>query len=281
MMSDFLPAVNPRYADSAFPWETGRPFVPRSEATPFQWQLSVKIRRQFAPQGDLLLSERDNEEGLFILRLGFDFWRVGRIVDGRPAAAALRAYGYDKALGFNLEPLLGRDVTLQAWLQARNYGGLRYDALLSAPRERWRQVGGDIPTPGGVARVVTCPDFAGGHVRLPYEACGNEILICGQSDEPGGDIGGLRVYSGGRPLIDIEWDHDERVLRRGTAHAHHWRPQRFTLAHRLSEEEVALYGPLVQAVRPDVVLRPELPTAGPLADKLAEFDRCRRGVIDY
>ncbi len=76
--------------------------------------------------GDLLLHEDDNEDGLYIMRIEFDEYEVGRT--GREYKD-FHAMNLSEALNLNLknQGLLRENITLGEWLKARDYEGVRYD----------------------------------------------------------------------------------------------------------------------------------------------------------
>lgn len=88
---------------------------------------TMKHRQQhvFTYANDLLLSEFDNEDGLYIVRHYFDEFEIGK------AGVIEDAYAMDleEAMGINLKEagLLDKDITLLEWLRARDYKGIRYD----------------------------------------------------------------------------------------------------------------------------------------------------------
>lgn len=88
---------------------------------------TIKERQQhvFTYANDLLLSEFDNEDGLYIVRHYYNEFEIGK------AGLIKDAYAMDleEAMAINLKDagLLDNDVTLLEWLRARDYKGIRYD----------------------------------------------------------------------------------------------------------------------------------------------------------
>jgi len=88
---------------------------------------AIKERQQhvFTYANDLLLSEYDNEDGLYVVRHYFDEFEIGK------AGVIEDVYAMDleDALSINLKDagFLADDVTLLEWLRARDYKGIRYD----------------------------------------------------------------------------------------------------------------------------------------------------------
>ena len=87
----------------------------------------MKERQQyvFTFANDLLLSEYDNEDGLYIVRHYFNEFEIGK------ASLKEEAYAMDleEAMAVNLKDsgILTNDVTLLGWLRARDYKGIRYN----------------------------------------------------------------------------------------------------------------------------------------------------------
>lgn len=88
---------------------------------------TMKERQQhvFTYANDLLLSEHDNENGLYIVRHYYNEFEIGK------GGLTEDAYVMDleEAMALNLKDagLLEDDVTLLEWLRARDYKGIRYD----------------------------------------------------------------------------------------------------------------------------------------------------------
>lgn len=88
---------------------------------------TMKKRQQyvFTYANDLLLSEYDNEDGLYIVRHYFNEFEIGK--------AGLKETIYkmdlEDAMTVNLKEasILADDVTLLEWLRARDYKGIRYN----------------------------------------------------------------------------------------------------------------------------------------------------------
>ncbi len=75
---------------------------------------------------DLLLSERDNEDEIYIVRCYFDEYIVGK--NGK-AADEVYVQNLIDALNLNLKKIgvLDEDITLFQWLRRRDYAGINYD----------------------------------------------------------------------------------------------------------------------------------------------------------
>lgn len=88
---------------------------------------TMKERQQhaFTYANDLLLSEYDNEDGLYIVRHYYDEFEIGKV----GLLEDVYAMDLEDAMAINLKDagLLDDDVTLLEWLRARDYKGIRYD----------------------------------------------------------------------------------------------------------------------------------------------------------
>lgn len=88
---------------------------------------TMKERQQhvFTYANDLLLSEYDNEDSIYIVRHYYNEFEIGR------AGLMEDVYAMDleEAMAINLKDagLLDNDATLLEWLRARDYKGIKYD----------------------------------------------------------------------------------------------------------------------------------------------------------
>ena len=74
---------------------------------------------------DLILHERNNDEGIYIVRCIFEEYVVGQ----EKVIEEQHVMDLSEALAINLKEagLLDRDITLFEWLQERDYAGVEYD----------------------------------------------------------------------------------------------------------------------------------------------------------
>ena len=97
----------------------------------FLEQMRYKIPYEIAASNEVLLTNNENEEGLFILRVGNDDFQIGRITDATskpvPPIEIGGLIGKDGFMGFDLYPYLQKHITVQEWLRERDYKGIRYD----------------------------------------------------------------------------------------------------------------------------------------------------------
>lgn len=81
----------------------------------------------FSMSGDLLLHEDDNEDQLYIMRVNFDEYEVGKNSPNVPENRHVQ--GLANALALNMKKcgFSDENITLFQWLKKRDYKGVRYD----------------------------------------------------------------------------------------------------------------------------------------------------------
>lgn len=91
-------------------------------------ELEYKEENEASFAYDWLLESEENEDGIYLYRVGNSEYAVNRIVDGK--------YGDEwhfdslaEILNINLKEkgYLNRSITLWQWLRERDYAGIRYD----------------------------------------------------------------------------------------------------------------------------------------------------------
>lgn len=91
-------------------------------------KLRYKELNHPACSNDVLMHDKDNEDGLYILRVS-DSFMVGKAHRENPSLQYPREYG---GLFFflrqDLYPYLGYHITVQDWLRNRDYSGINYEA---------------------------------------------------------------------------------------------------------------------------------------------------------
>jgi hypothetical protein len=91
-------------------------------------KLRYKILNESAASNDVLMNEKDNEDGLYILRVGTDDIMVGKnISDPNENSVAIEYAGIFLALKQDISHYVGYHITLKDWLRNRDYNGIRYD----------------------------------------------------------------------------------------------------------------------------------------------------------
>lgn len=88
-------------------------------------KLRYKQENVLTVANDLILSERNNDDGLYIVRCIFEEYIVGQ-EDVTEEQHVMCLYD---ALNLNLKAagLLDRDITIFQWLRERDYAGVEYD----------------------------------------------------------------------------------------------------------------------------------------------------------
>lgn len=90
---------------------------------------TVRYRQQyvFTYANDLLMSDHDNEDGIYIVRSYFDEYEIGRY-DKENFIRSVYAMNIDEAMAINIEVLgCSESMTLLDWLRKRNYQGINYN----------------------------------------------------------------------------------------------------------------------------------------------------------
>ncbi len=84
-----------------------------------QWECSMS--------NDVIMSEHDNEDKIYIVRIYFNEYVVGK---SGMESNEVHVISLSEALELNLMKLgfLSENVTLFEWLRARDYAGIKYDA---------------------------------------------------------------------------------------------------------------------------------------------------------
>lgn len=95
----------------------------------FFTNLRQKILFETAASNDVLMNENDNDDGLYILRVGSDDILIGKNLSKPNEQSTPEEYsGIFLALQQDLHKYVQRHVTLLEWLRERDYKGIRYDA---------------------------------------------------------------------------------------------------------------------------------------------------------
>lgn len=76
---------------------------------------------------DVLMSEEDNDDGLYIVKCYYSEYVVGISTSSGAAKLNFVPTSLKAALNVDLFPLLGRHETILDWLRKRDYKGVKYD----------------------------------------------------------------------------------------------------------------------------------------------------------
>ncbi len=115
-------------ADTPEEFDTAiRTAVSKNEKEFFE-KLRHKILYETAFSNDVLLKDDENEDAIYIMRVGTDDIMVGHnlTVSGKEHECVEIA-GVCFAMAYDLYDFLGYHISLQEWLRKRDYQGLRYD----------------------------------------------------------------------------------------------------------------------------------------------------------
>lgn len=99
-----------------------------AEEEEFFEKMYAKIQTELAPCKELILSEKQNAEEIYILRDQYCEFIVGQ-GSGDERKEEVHTMSFSEAMTMNLKKqgFLNQDITLQEWLRARNYQGIMYD----------------------------------------------------------------------------------------------------------------------------------------------------------
>jgi hypothetical protein len=92
--------------------------------------LKEKMKYENAPWPEVLISEHDNDDHLYLLRQTYDEFMLGKGVTRTEwQAYEMHTMSLSEILSINLKEghLLDRNVTLLQWLRERDYACVRYD----------------------------------------------------------------------------------------------------------------------------------------------------------
>ena len=99
-----------------------------NEEKEFFERMKFKIESEIAPANDLIMSNRNNDDGIYIVRC-YDYeFRIGCHV-GEEYKEEFYAMDFHDALYVNLREcgFIDEDLTLLEWLRKRNYNGVEYN----------------------------------------------------------------------------------------------------------------------------------------------------------
>lgn len=102
-------------------------YVSENEKTFFE-KMRYKMEYEISLSNDLILSEVDNDDLIYIVRCIYDEIIVGHGTYGH-YDPEYHVMNLSEALSANLKELgyLDRDITLHEWLRERDYEGVMYD----------------------------------------------------------------------------------------------------------------------------------------------------------
>ena len=90
--------------------------------------LMYKVVHEPAFSNDVLMHDKDNEDGIYILRVSDDFLIGKKDINGMDVCSPTEYSGLFYFLTTDMYPYLHRHITVGEWLRKRDYAGIRYDA---------------------------------------------------------------------------------------------------------------------------------------------------------
>lgn len=89
-------------------------------------KMQEKEQGEFAAEADIILSENDNDDEIYIIRYYYTEYRIGRgKVDDR-SDVEIYTINLSEALTADLFPLLNKHITTLEWLKKNNFKGINY-----------------------------------------------------------------------------------------------------------------------------------------------------------
>lgn len=91
-------------------------------------KLRFKVLNEGAASYDVLMNDKDNDDGIYILRISDDFL-IGRKDDnGKDMVTILEIPGLFYFLSEYMDQQINRHITILDWLRERDFSGINYDA---------------------------------------------------------------------------------------------------------------------------------------------------------
>jgi hypothetical protein len=91
-------------------------------------RLRHKVLNETAFSNDVLLTDEENDDAIYILRVGTDEIMVGHnLTVAGNEHESVEIAGIFNAMSYDLYDFLGRHVTLHEWLRERDYHGIHYN----------------------------------------------------------------------------------------------------------------------------------------------------------
>ena len=90
----------------------------------FLERLKAKETGEFAPSADLLISERDNADELYLVRYYFTEYKIGCMRE--TSGSSIYCISFEDLMKEDLCPLLDRHMTIIEWLREQKFACVRY-----------------------------------------------------------------------------------------------------------------------------------------------------------
>lgn len=97
-----------------------------NERTFFE-KLLYKVVNEVAASNDVLMHDRDNEQGIYILRISDDFLIGKKDESGHDTAMPVEYEGLFTLLSSDMHRFVNRHITVGQWLRDRDYRGINYN----------------------------------------------------------------------------------------------------------------------------------------------------------
>lgn len=107
--------------------EMSRNYTSENERIFFERMKEKELYSQ-ATSNDVLLTEKDNDDYVFIVRNNFDSYIVGSRRPGRETCAfGTETLSFILTFDMTMDDVLDRHITFGEWLRERDYVGINYD----------------------------------------------------------------------------------------------------------------------------------------------------------
>lgn len=93
----------------------------------FWKEMKKKVLGEFAPSGDLLMSEHFNEDLIYLVRYYFHEFRIGKGLVNNRTRGSIYVDSFTEAINADLYPLLDRHILLIEWLREIDFKGIDYE----------------------------------------------------------------------------------------------------------------------------------------------------------
>lgn len=108
-------------------------YVSAEEKTFFE-KLEWKEEEEWTTQGDLILSEKDNDDRIYLMRICYNEYHFGKDYgahpNGAPNVKGFYAMSLAQVLNANISRIGMNGGTFLQWLREHNYNGVKYDVNL-------------------------------------------------------------------------------------------------------------------------------------------------------
>ncbi len=89
-------------------------------------KMHEKETGEFAGEADMIVSEYDNADEIYLIRYYFTEYQIGQGIEDRRASVAIYHDNLSETLDADLFPLLGKHITLLNWLREQDFDKVMY-----------------------------------------------------------------------------------------------------------------------------------------------------------